>query len=149
MNTIRVLFINSFFVLSIFLVSATSSANVPDCPVNPEWITTPSLPSEVKKSGSDGTSTFCDFYQFSSQTFLYLMSPANNNLRNFQVQSKFPLLEYNKDGNPENSCDRDISGMTLRTNLSKKTTSTGQAGSGAVIYAQDKNVICKIQSVPM
>lgn len=39
------------------------------CPVDPSWISNPSMPVEVKKSGSDGSSTFCDFYQFSNQAF--------------------------------------------------------------------------------
>lgn len=122
-------------------VSAAASA----CPVDPNWLSNPSLPTEVKKSGSDGSSDFCDFYQFSTQTFLYLMSQNSNGLRNFQVQANYPLLEFEADGTPANSCDSSISGPTLRTALEKAgagtSVTTGQAGGGATIYAQDGNVV--------
>lgn len=112
------------------------------CTVESSWLTTPSLPAEVKKSGSDGSSNFCDFYQFSTQTFLYLMSQAKGtDKRNFEVQENYPLLEFNDDGSPANSCDNIIKGPTLRTSLAKITPSTGQAGGGATIYAQDGNVV--------
>ncbi len=129
--------------LSISLLSLSAYADASDCPVNPDWLTNPSLPTEVKQSGSDGSSTFCDFYQFATQTFLYLMSPAGSSGgRNFQVQASYPLLEFNDDGTPANSCDSSIDGPTLRTSLAKTSSiSTGQAGGGATIYAQDKNVV--------
>lgn len=115
------------------------------CAVDPNWLTNPSLPAEVKKSGSDGSSNFCDFYQFSTQTFLYLMSQNSNGQRNFQVQENFPVLEFNADGTPANSCDNTITGPVLRTSLLKAgagtSVTTGQAGGGATIYAQDGNVV--------
>lgn len=112
------------------------------CPVKSEWLTSPSFPTEVAKSGADGSSTFCDFYQFSTQAYLYLMSPSKSHsgLRNFQVQSNYPVLEFNSDGTPGNSCDETVSGLTLSTSL-EKSLSTGQAGGGATIYAQDGNVV--------
>ncbi|KZN61221.1 hypothetical protein N478_03950 [Pseudoalteromonas luteoviolacea S4060-1] len=133
--------------------SANSSSNyitsVPsntyDCLVDPEWITNPSFPLEVKKSGPDGSSNFCDFYQFSTQAYLYLMSPSSEDpsLRNFQVNAHYPLLEFNDDtkGSPANSCDDIKSPKTLRTSLQKSSISTGQAGGGSTIYAQDGNVV--------
>jgi hypothetical protein len=153
MNTLKKLLVSSL-VFSSFLpqmvvanqayassVSAAASA----CPVDPNWLKTPSLPTEVKKSGSDGSSNFCDFYQFSTQTFLYLMSQNSSGLRNFQVQTNYPVLEFNADGTPANSCDSSITGPTLRTNLLKAgvgtSVTTGQAGGGATIYAQDGNVV--------
>ena len=122
-----------------------SPVQVANCPVDPTWITNPSLPAEVKKSGSDGSSTFCDFYQFSTQAFLYLMSPTTGGaMRNFQQQSQFHVLEFNGDL-PGNSCDSAITGLTLRSSVAKNvpgaSMSTGQAGSKATIYAQDGNVI--------
>lgn len=112
------------------------------CPVNSEWLTNPSLPTEVAKSGAKGGSTFCDFYQFSTQAYLYLMSPSKKSpgLRNFQVQSDYPLLEHNPDNSPANSCDDSVTAHTLRTSL-EKSLSTEQAGGGATIYAQDGNVV--------
>ncbi len=122
-------------------VSAAASA----CPVDPKWLKNPSLPTEVNKSGSDGSSDFCDFYQFSTQTFLYLMSQGPNGQRNFMNQALYPVLEFKEDGRPANSCDSSITGPTLRTALTKAGTgtsvTTGQAGGGATIYAQDGNVV--------
>ena len=121
--------------------ASAKSAKESVCPIDPSWITNPSLPQEVKKSGADGSSNFCDFYQFSNQTYLYLMSPSGDGSnRNFQVQSEFPLLEHNDDGSPANSCDPEVTGITLRSNIDKSL-STDQAGGGATIYAQDGNVI--------
>lgn len=114
------------------------------CPVDPSWLTAPSMPTEVKKSGSDGSSTFCDFYQFSTQTFLYLMSQNASGQRNFMDQAMYPVLEFDANGNPANSCDNAITGSTLRTSLDKADStslSTEQAGDGATIYAQDTNVV--------
>lgn len=113
------------------------------CPVKSEWLTKPKFPTEVAKSGPKNSSTFCDFYQFSTQAYLYLMSPSDKdkNLRNFQVQSNFPVLETNSDGSPVNSCDETVSAQTLRTSLNKSL-STGQAGGNhSTIYAQDRNVV--------
>lgn len=112
------------------------------CPVKSEWLTNPSFPKEVAKSGANGSSTFCDFYQFSTQAYLYLMSPSKKSpgLRNFQVQSDYPLLESHSDGTPANSCDETVSAQTLRTSL-EKSLSTEQAGGSATIYAQDGNVV--------
>ncbi len=58
------------------------------------------MPTEVKKSGSDGSSNFCDFYQFSTQTFLYLMSQNSSGQRNFMNQALYPVLEFDASGNP-------------------------------------------------
>ncbi|MDZ4350386.1 MAG: hypothetical protein U1A22_12720 [Xanthomonadaceae bacterium] len=127
--------------------SPTASRAASACPVDPSWLTDPSLPTpfEVKKSDSDGSSNFCDFYQFSTQTFLYLMSESSSGQRNFQDQAHYPLLEFNADGTPANACDDSIDGATLRTHLLKASAgnplSTGQAGGGATIYAQDGNVV--------
>ena len=131
-------------------LSTNYSAGVPsgtyNCPADPAWITNPSLPTEVKKSDDNGTSSnFCDFYQFSTQTYLYLMSPSSGNpaLRNFQVDANYPLLEFNSDGTPANSCDNVRDAKTLRTGLQKSMSplGTGQAGGGSSIYDQNGNVV--------
>jgi len=55
------------------------------------------------------------------------------------------VLEFNADGTPANSCDNTITGPVLRTSLLKAgagtSVTTGQAGGGATIYAQDGNVV--------
>ncbi len=138
------MFIKKYIVALLLLIfSNLVSASPISCPVDSTWITSPSLPTEVKKSGADGSSNFCDFYQFSTQAFLYLMSPSGNSgLRNFQNTNDFPLLEFNDDGTPADSCNKPVTGKTIRPHLSKASSvSTGQAGGGATIYAQDGNVI--------
>jgi hypothetical protein len=153
MNTLKKLLISSL-VLGSFLpqmalanqaYASSASAAASACPVDPNWLKNPSLPTEVKKSGVDGSSNFCDFYQFSTQTFLYLMSQDPNGQRNFMNQANYPVLEFKDDGSPANSCDNSITGPTLRTALAKAgagtSVTTGQAGGGATIYAQDGNVV--------
>lgn len=154
MPQIKKLFISSLVLTCTLGIAATSFAKKPyvataninttECTVNPMWLSNPSLPTEVDKSEDNGTSSsFCDFYQFSTQTYLYLMSPSatDSTKRNFQVQADYPLLEFNEDGTPANSCDDVIQGPTLRTSLDKSSLGTGQAGGGATIYAQDENII--------
>ncbi|RVT45483.1 mannan-binding protein [Rheinheimera sediminis] len=153
MNTLQKLLVSSLVLgycwpqpVSANQAYASSGSDASACPVDPSWLKSPSLPTEVKKSGADGSSNFCDFYQFSTQTFLYLMSQDSNGQRNFMNQLNYPVLEYQADGvTPANSCDASIKGPTLRTALSKAGTgtsvTTGQAGGGATIYAQDGNVV--------
>ena len=128
MTTIkRKLSLSSLLLLPVLLLPVPASASVSDCAVDSTWLTAPSLPGEVKKSGADGSSTFCDFYQFSSQTFLYLMSPStmDSSKRNFQVEANYPLLEFNADGTaPANACDGAATGTTLRPSLAKSSLST-------------------------
>ncbi|MCS6122809.1 mannan-binding lectin [Shewanella baltica] len=148
MRTITVLSIAGTL-FAVCTLSASANQDYPSvsakCPVEESWLTSPSLPQEVKTSASDGSSTFCDFYQFSTQTFLYLMSQGKSGLRNYQDEANYPVLEFNDDGSPANSCDREITGKVLRTHLLKtagaSSITTGQAGGGATIYAQDGNVV--------
>ncbi|MCJ8273212.1 MAG: mannan-binding protein [Psychrosphaera sp.] len=124
---------------------SNGAANTYNCPINPQWLINPVFPTEVAQSDPKGGSTFCDFYQFSTQAYLYLMSPAPGNatLRNFQIDKNYPLLEFNDDavGTPADSCDGVTNAKTLRTSLQKSSISTGQAGGGSSIYAQDGNVV--------
>ncbi len=122
-----------------------------NCAADSAWFTNPSIPEEVARSGSDGTSSFCDFYQFSWQAFAYLMSPVDGRkIRKFENTEKYHELEARPDGTPENSCDSTKKGHTLfvRTRKSVDAGSPfavperiGQAGGGATIYDQQKNVV--------
>ena len=114
------------------------------CPVDASWLKTPSMPTEVKQSAGSGDSTFCDFYQFSTQAYLYLMSQNSEGQRNFLDQSQYSVLEFDEQGHPANSCDDEVTGETFRTHLNKadsSSLSTRQAGDSATIYAQDANVV--------
>lgn len=133
--------------------STQSTSSTYDCVTKDEWFTNPSMPTRVEKSEDNGkSSSFCDFYQFSTQAYIYLMSPSKKDpsLRNFQDTSKYPLLEFEVTETakgpkfvPVDSCDGKISGSTLRTSLDKTISSfsTGQAGGGNTIYDQNGNVV--------
>ncbi len=112
------------------------------CKAYSTWITSPSLPDEL----SSGDPTFCDFYQFTWQSFLYLVSPANAALRNFQVPESYPILQANASA----SCGPVEGGSTLFVRTAKSD-ATGtpfviperinQAGHGDTIYDQKGNVV--------
>ena len=127
--------------------SASESAKKYNCKADSSWFSgNVTMPVEVKKSNPDNTSDFCDFYQFSWQAFLYLMSPskADPTIRNFQVNATYPLLEFDSKGNPANSCDTVKTGNGLRISLQKSQTIPeiiNQAGDGATIYDQNSNVV--------
>lgn len=119
------------------------------CPASKSWVTDPNPPEEVPK-GKDAD--FCQFYQFSWQWFLDLVSPSSSNpsLRNFQVEKNFPTLEGKVDNKQQDSCDGDAPEhfMFVRLEKTPETDSPfiiperiGQAGDGATIYDQDKNVV--------
>jgi hypothetical protein len=65
------------------------------CPASASWVSNPSPPPEIPGGGEN----FCQFYKFSWQWFLYLMSPsaADPSLRNFQVQADYPVLQVSGD----------------------------------------------------
>lgn len=61
-----------------------------------------SLPANIAKNPVTGDTEFCEFYQFSQDWFLYLISPsATPDIPNWETQKKFPLLETTG----TNSCD--------------------------------------------
>lgn len=143
----------SILFIFVTLVSISSCKKTYSCSADKSWVTSPSMPTEVKKSAPHGKSNFCDFYQFSWQSFLYLTSPAlsSTTRRNYQVVDKYPILEVSNDrSHPVNSCDESISENVLfiRTQKSIAHDSDftlpkiiGQAGDDAVIYDQNKNVV--------
>jgi hypothetical protein len=131
--------------------AASSAAAVP-CAADPTWFTAPSMPTEVKQSGGPGDSTFCDFYQFSWQTFAYLMAQSKDDpkIRNFEDTKQYYELEVNADGSPANSCDDKHDSHTFFIRNSKPQEGStefiiperiGQAGGGATIYDQNGNVV--------
>jgi len=129
-----------------------TSINSFNCSADSSWFTHPSLPTEVKQSNGPGDSSFCDFYQFSWQSFAYLMASSKTNpqVLNFQDSTQFNELEVNADGSPANSCDdkHDSHVLFIRTAKPQENGTTftiperiGQAGGGATIYDQNNNVV--------
>ena len=109
------------------------------CEAQSTWISNPNAPSEVPLGKN---ADFCEFYQFSWQWFLQLMSPSQNDatLRQFQNTDKYPILE----ATGHNSCDDVITSKTLVTSLNKidLPERTGQAGTGEKgIFDQQGNAV--------
>ena len=120
-----------------------------NCPANSQWVTNPNPPNEIPKGANAG---FCEFYQFSWQWFLQLMSPSttNNQLRNFEIAQDYPILEVDKEGRSVNSCDDNAPKHLLFTRVRKSKAATtpfvfpkrtGEAGGGDTIYDQNGNVV--------
>lgn len=146
-----------FAVLLIFGGTSASIAADPNlCAANASWVSKPAPPEEVPLGKQ---ADFCQFYQFSWQWFLKMVSPVNasakqtdvvNPPRFFQDLKNFPELEANDQGTPLNSCDdlRDGNRLFVRAikpvagdgsfSIPKR---TGQAGGGDVIYDQNGNVV--------
>ncbi|GIU19270.1 hypothetical protein TUM4261_41080 [Shewanella sp. c952] len=133
------------------LGASGGTAELKSCIADPKWFTSPSMPSEVKTNKS-GDSSFCDFYQFSWQTFAYLMAESKNDpsVINFQDNTQFNQLELNLDGSPANSCDdkHDSQVLFIRTAKHEENDTDivipeiiGQAGGSATIYDQNGNVV--------
>lgn len=150
MDTIRKVSLSSLLTMSVFMLPQTvlaysenSSANPTPavCGIKSSWLTSPSLPTEVEKNAPDGSSNFCDFYQFSSQTYLYLMSEKSPGVRNFQDLAQYPLLEFKENGDPADSCDETVTGITLKTSLDQSSLGTTQAGSGSTIYDVSGDIV--------
>lgn len=136
-------FIKALCAIGIFSASSASfSADSFSCVANKSWITSPNAPAEVPK-GKDAD--FCEFYQFSWQWFLQLVSPVKGqDIRQFQVQKNYPVLE----ATGQNSCDQQINGPVLFAALNKIKNGfdiperTGQAGTGGeAIFDQAKNIV--------
>jgi len=121
------------------------AASTPTCNASLSWITDPNPPSEIPEGSN---ADFCDFYQFSWQWFLDLVSPAKSDpsLRNFQVAANYPTLQ----ASGVNSCDPNAPAevMFVRTEKSADPNTpfvlperTGQAGGGDSIFDQAGNVV--------
>lgn len=137
--------------LLVLLATGTAAAapmehaadGTPACAADVNWITNPSLPTEIPGGGTD----FCQFYQYAWQTFLYLGSPsATAGDRNFEVWQDFPILQA--DGS--DSCTSQPTGPQLFVRMVKGDAEDsefviperiGQAGDGATIYDQKGNVV--------
>ncbi|MDG0996228.1 MAG: mannan-binding protein [Gammaproteobacteria bacterium] len=132
-----------FVVIMSLMQKLSLASESADCPIDAQWLFNPALPDDVKNDlYPDKTFDFCGFYQFSTQAFLYLMSPSDdNNHRNFLSDRLYPLLESYTDGSPADSCNNYSDGISIRTSLNKNDLSIKQAGHGSTIYAQDGNVI--------
>ena len=146
------------FVSSWLLIGSCQAQAPAPCPASSSWLTG-QPPSEIPGGGQN----LCQFYQFSWQWFLFLVSPSTTNpgMRNFEVQANFPLLQ-NPNSNPVNqnpttatSCGltstSKVANHALFVRTTKKTlatstgvvipSETGQAGGGATIYDQNGNVV--------
>lgn len=121
-----------------------------NCTADPTWFSSPSIPAEVPTQSADNP--FCAFYQFSWQSFAYLMAPSKSNpdILNFEDASQYYELEVNADGTPANSCDTEHNSHSLfiRSTKAMENGATftiperiGQAGGGATIYDQNQNVV--------
>ncbi|WP_157484939.1 hypothetical protein [Gilvimarinus polysaccharolyticus] len=123
--------------------TATDGSLGAACLAELSWITNPNPPNEIPGGGNN----FCQFYQFSWQWFFYLMSPSESDpsLRNFQVAANYPVLEI--DGNScTNTSNKPVFFVRMVKDKAADTSFTlperiGQAGGGATIYDQDKNVV--------
>lgn len=111
------------------------------CNAAKSWVTDPDPPKEIPGGGAN----FCQFYQFSWQWFLDLVSPTGGTDRKFQVDQHYPVLQA--DGT--DSCDPDVehSRFFLRDKKSPKTGAPmtiperiDQAGAGR-IFDQSGNVV--------
>ncbi len=121
-----------------------TQSSLATCMASSDWVTQPNPPNEIPGDGEN----FCQFYQFSWQWFLYLMSPSASDasLRNFQNTQDYPILQVEG----EDSCSskatepvfflrmvkdpKDESEFVLPERIS-------QAGGGATIYSQNKDVV--------
>ncbi len=119
------------------------SASVTTCLADKSWITNPNPPAEIPGGGAN----FCEFYQFSWQWLLALMSPSavDPTLRNFQVAADYPVLQVEGD-----SCSSTETAPVFFVRMVKDEDENGdfvlperigQAGGGATIYDQNGNVV--------
>lgn len=122
----------------------TQPAPAPACEASASWVSNPNPPSEIPGGGEN----FCQFYQFSWQWFLYLMSPsdADPGLRNFQVQANYPMLQVNGDSCGGTATKPVFFVRTIKDDDEADTDFViperiNQAGDQATIYDQNGNVV--------
>lgn len=139
---IRPLFHSLCALGALSLSTQAFSADNFSCKAELKWVNSPNAPIEIPEGKE---ADFCQFYQFSWQWFLQLVSPAKDStIRQFQDQKNYPILE----GVGDNSCDDKIGSNTLFTVLNKIRDGfaiperTGQAGTfGKAIYDQAGNIV--------
>jgi hypothetical protein len=74
-----IIVLSSLFLL-LMVTGCQTTTPPPDCSANPAWWTEPSLPDD-QVIDDFKTNSRCDFQQFSWQTFLYLIQPAEDNTK--------------------------------------------------------------------
>ncbi|GAA6135190.1 hypothetical protein NBRC116188_19800 [Oceaniserpentilla sp. 4NH20-0058] len=126
------------------LLTLAKSNDTYVCSADPSWIVDPSYPTEVKYGKN---AQICQFYQFSWQTFINLMSTPSGAERKYQSQANYPVFL----GDEVSSCANQsiASQLFLRTQKDVHTTSadfvlpTGenQALGDAVLYDQNGNIV--------
>lgn len=95
------------------------------CTPDPSWFANPLLPVEIAQGES-----FCDFYKFSLQSFVYFLSKNKDTSKwNFEDTDKFPVYNYAN------------TGASCRENLATLSVSINQAYGEEVIYDQNENVV--------
>jgi hypothetical protein len=125
------------------ITTEVQTASAPACAASASWVNNPNPPDEIPGGGEN----FCQFYQFSWQWFLYLMSPSagDPSLRNFQVQANYPLLQVSGD-----SCSGTATKPVFFVRVIKDPDDStdfiiperiNQAGDQATIYDQNGNVV--------
>jgi len=123
------------------ILTSTGTADS-TCAADASWVNNPSLPTTIPDNGA----TLCDFYQFSWQSFLYLMSPNDDNpsIRNFENLTEYPIFNFGT------TCTDPAAAPQLFLRVVKGDNDdvefhipqgTGQAGGGATIYDQAGNVV--------
>lgn len=106
------------------------------------------LPNTIANNPTTGSPEFCEFYQFSQDWFLYLISPSKTkNLANWQDPTQYPLLETSG----TDSCDKDMPKNSFNVRSVKSANHTGdfvlperidQAGRDVyAIYDQQRNIV--------
>ena len=115
------------------------------CSADPNWILDPSSPPSEVRYGKNAQ--ICQFYQFSWQWFINLMSTPSGQERNYQNQTNYPVFVSDSVSSCANTTI--ASQLFIRTQKDAHTTTedfvlpTGehQALAGAVLYDQNGNIV--------
>ena len=121
----------------LFIVSSCTPPKPKPCRADSDWITNPTMPSEVAS-----TESFCDFYQFSWQWFLAQVSPSSqsNELVLFQNRVYQPNGGTNQCGKESvTGLQGAIQALLLRT--IKPSDFEEQQADGNAVYDQEGNVL--------
>jgi len=126
------------------LLALAKSNDAYVCSADPNWILNPSQPTEVEYGEN---AQLCQFYQFSWQTLIDLMTTPNNQERKFLNQTEYPVFM----GDSVSSCANSAvtSKLFIRTQKDAITSAAdfmlpsgeNQALSDAVLYDQNGNIV--------